>query len=153
LRREKALPRLVLEYATGAAALAEEIAAAGVPVITAEVGPPGESPYVREVDEDRAALTVLAEAGVPVAIGSGALGRADHLPLLAAEAVGHGLPADVAVRAITLTPAEILGVQDRVGSLEPGKLADVVVTSGDLLASRSRVLHVLSAGRTIHENR
>ncbi len=78
--------------------------------------------------------------------------RAD-VGALVAEAVGQGVPIGIAVRAVTLTPAEILGVGDRVGSLEPDKLADVLVTSHPLESSDARVLRVISAGRTVHEAR
>ena len=66
--------------------------------------------------------------------------------MLAAIACGHGLSEEIALRAITLTPAEILGVADRVGSLEEGKLADIVISSGPLLHSDSRILRVFSGG-------
>ena len=58
---------------------------------------------------------------------------------------------DVAVRAITLTPAELLGVADRVGSIEPRKLADLVITSAPLGSSDARVLRVLSSGVSLKE--
>ena len=70
---------------------------------------------------------------------------------MAAAAVGRGLAPDAALRAITLTPAEILGVDADTGSLSRGKFADVLVTSGPLFASDSRVLLVLSKGRTEYE--
>ena len=73
------------------------------------------------------------------------------LPMMAAAAIGNGLPEAAALRAITLTPAEILGVAKETGSLTRNKLADVIVTSGPLFASDSRMLLVLSKGRTEYE--
>ena len=75
----------------------------------------------------------------------------DRLPMMAAAAIGRGLPEAAALRAITLTPAEILGVAKETGSLTRNKLADVIVTSGPLFASDSRMLLVLSKGRTEYE--
>jgi imidazolonepropionase-like amidohydrolase len=71
----------------------------------------------------------------------------EELSLQAALSVRMGLPWDTALRAITLTPAEAVGVADRVGSLEPGKDADFAAWTGDPLDPRSRVLLVVSDGR------
>jgi imidazolonepropionase-like amidohydrolase len=71
--------------------------------------------------------------------------------MVAAAAVGAGLDRDQALRAITLTPAEILGIAQDTGSLQPGKLADVLVTDRPLFASDSRVLLVLARGRNEFE--
>jgi imidazolonepropionase-like amidohydrolase len=95
----------------------------------------------------------LAQAGVRFCIARGASGfEAPHdrnLPFEAASAAAHGLDAAEALRAITLYPAQILGVADRLGSLETGKLASVVVTDGDPLDIRTRVERVFIQGREI----
>jgi imidazolonepropionase-like amidohydrolase len=65
-------------------------------------------------------------------------------------AVKEGLDADTALRAITIEPARILGLDDRVGALEPGLDGDVVVWSGDPLDVMSRALQVFIAGREIY---
>jgi imidazolonepropionase-like amidohydrolase len=57
-----------------------------------------------------------------------------------------GLPAEAALRAITLAPAEILGVAERMGSLEPGKDASLFLATGDILDHRTQVTHVLIDG-------
>jgi imidazolonepropionase-like amidohydrolase len=88
----------------------------------------------------------LHAAGVRLAIVSSDAAFARNLPYEAAMARAFGLPADVALQAITLAPARILGFDDRKGSLEPGKDADVIVTSGDVLDVRSRVTHVFIDG-------
>jgi imidazolonepropionase-like amidohydrolase len=64
----------------------------------------------------------------------------------AAMASSFGLPHSEAVRAITLGAAEVLGLDDRLGSLEPGKIADLVVTDGDLLEITSRVEYLFIDG-------
>ncbi|MBI5852947.1 MAG: amidohydrolase family protein, partial [Planctomycetes bacterium] len=152
LARQHGVKRLVLELATRAADAVAAIAEAGVPVVVAG----SELPPIQELGEGverRPIAALLAERLVPIAIGSASVERARHLPSIAAEAVGAGVPEDVALRALTLDAAELLGVARDCGSLEPGKLGDVVLTSAPLLASESRVLRVLSAGRTIHEAR
>ena len=65
----------------------------------------------------------------------------------AGVAVAYGLPWDEALRAITLSPAEVFGVSDRVGSLQPGKDANLVVWSGDPFEFATRVEHVFIRGR------
>jgi hypothetical protein len=149
----QAVQKLVLEHGTGAVPLAARLAERGTPVILTDVAVPHDSPYVAEADRGERLAARLSAAGVPIAIASGDVGRARFLPLLAAAARGQGMDEDAAVRAITLTAAEILGVAGQVGSLEPQKLADIVVTSGPLLSSSSKILRVLSAGRTAWEAR
>lgn len=75
-----------------------------------------------------------------------------RLPYHAAMAVAFGLPADEALKAITLYPAEILGVADRVGSLEVGKDATLFVTDGDPLETASQVEAAFVQGRPVELN-
>ncbi len=63
------------------------------------------------------------------------------------KAIDAGLPADAALRAMTLAPAEILGVADTLGSIEPGKVANLVVADGDLFAERTKIKYVFVDGR------
>lgn len=94
----------------------------------------------------------LHEAGVRFSISGGATSRnsnARNLPYHAAVSVAYGLPYDVALRAITLSPAEILGVADRVGSLEAGKDATLFVTTGDPLETPSNVTAAWVQGRAV----
>ncbi|UCD45178.1 MAG: amidohydrolase [Candidatus Bathyarchaeota archaeon] len=95
---------------------------------------------------------IMHEAGVKFAIQTDAVGSTiAFLPLCAGMAVKHGLPYDVALRAITLTPAEILGVSDRVGSIEKGKDADVRILDGDPLELRTKVEMVLIDGEVVYK--
>lgn len=73
--------------------------------------------------------------------------NARNLPYHAAMAASFGLPKDEALKAITLYPAQILGVGDKLGSLEPGKIADLIVTDGDPLEITTHVEQVWIAGR------
>jgi len=93
---------------------------------------------------------ILAKAGVKTAI------MTDHpctpvqyLPLCAAVAVREGMDETEALRAITINPAEITGIADRVGSLETGKDADIIVMDGHPLELRSRVLYTIINGRVV----
>lgn len=94
----------------------------------------------------------LHKAGVRFCISGGATSRTSNtrnLPYHAAVSVAYGLPHDVALRAITLSPAEILGVADRVGSLETGKDATLFVTTGDPLETPSNVTAAWVQGRAV----
>ncbi len=148
MAREKEIPQVTLEHASEASAMARELVEAGTPVVITDLLPgPAEGTY--EERRDGTLPQKLHEAGVAVAIATGGgAGAAEHLAMKAAWACGHGLPEDAAIRAITLTAAEILGVATHVGSLERGKVADVLVTSGPLLESDTRVLRVISQGET-----
>ena len=89
--------------------------------------------------------------GLEVLIGSGGGTEARDLRLLAALAVGHGLDREAALHAITLGPAEAFDVADRVGSLDRGKDADILVFDGDPLDSTSVLRVVVSDGRVVIE--
>lgn len=97
----------------------------------------------------------LREAGVTFAIagegqgGPGGAAAARNLPYHAATAVAYGLPREEAIRAITLSAAEILGVSDSVGSLTAGKDATLIVSDGDILETESNVTHAWIQGRRV----
>jgi len=96
---------------------------------------------------------VLRDAGVQVAFSAGAdamsAPSARNLPYFAAQAVAFGLPADEALKGITLYPAQIIGVADRLGSLEPGKEATLFASDGDILDIRSNVKRFWISGKEI----
>ena len=91
----------------------------------------------------------LVKAGVKIAFAVPSETNARQLPYHAAEAVGWGLSRDEAVKALTINAAEILGVADRVGSLEPGKIANLFIAKGDPLEVRTAITHVVIAGRDV----
>ena len=95
----------------------------------------------------------LAQAGVAFCIagegGAFAAAAERNLPYQAATAIAYGLPRDEALKAITLYPAQILGVADRLGSLAPGLLASFIVTDGDPLETATRVERVFIQGREV----
>ncbi len=105
-------------------------------------------------DAEYANPAKLHAAGVTVAIHSKAGAAtnetaARNLPFEAATAVAFGLPEEVALKAVTLTPAQILGVADQVGSLDVGKRANLVVTAGHLLQPTTPVLALFIDGEPL----
>ena len=143
-----------VEGALEAHRLKAALKAAGVPVVLevpvslrrpARDRPPG-------ADSPRARLETAAElaaAGVPFALILPFSERVGDLMLAAAAAVRGGLDRGAALLAVTRRPAEILGVADRVGSLAPGKDADLVVLSGEPLRMSTHVLRVFVEGREV----
>lgn len=95
------------------------------------------------------AAGVLAKAGVRFAFSSGGYQFSRNIPFQAGRSVAWGLDHDAAVRAMTLDAAKILGVDSQVGSIEPGKLANLVVMKGDAVEIRSQIQHVVIAGRDV----
>ncbi|GAA1490374.1 amidohydrolase [Brachybacterium sacelli] len=139
---------LVLDHGTESYLIADRIAAAGVPVLYGPLIVSRSKVEVRH--RTPKAPGILTAAGVKVSIIT------DHpvvpiefLVQQAALAVKHGMePAD-ALRAITLHPAEVLGLADRVGSIEVGKEADLVLWEGDPLDTRHRTLRVWQSGTEV----
>ena len=102
--------------------------------------------------QENAAL--LRRAGVRVVLVGNTDGdenrfNARNIKYEAGNAVAYGMNYDDALRAITLTPAELFGLSDRVGSLQAGRDANVVVWSGDPLQTSTRVEHVLVRGKQV----
>ena len=107
---------------------------------------------VREDDPYDARFTLpreLAKAGVKFALTSPDSSEVRNLPYQAGFAQAYGVSHDQALRAVTLSPAEILGVANRLGSIEVGKIADLVVTDGDLLEIRTQVKNLFISGREV----
>jgi imidazolonepropionase-like amidohydrolase len=143
--------RIVIFGGADAWRVAPELAAAKVAVIldtALDLPARTDDPY----DARYAAAGILAKAGVEVALNDGAGSTAETARNLlqdAAVSAGFGLPREAAVAAMTLVPARILGVDDRVGSIEPGKDATLIVTDGDILDLRSHVVAAYLDGRAL----
>ncbi len=106
----------------------------------------------REDDPYDAPFTVpahLAKAGIKFALTSPSSSEVRNLPYEAGFAQAYGLSHAEALRAVTLSPAEILGVADRIGSIEAGKVADLVVTTGDILEIQTQVKTLFIAGKIV----
>ena len=91
----------------------------------------------------------LAQAGITFAFGTGAADDNRALPYEAAISVAWGLDRNRALRAITLDAAAILGVSDRIGSLEPGKIANLFIATGDPMEMKTQFTHVFINGRNV----
>jgi imidazolonepropionase-like amidohydrolase len=89
------------------------------------------------------------KAGVKFALGTFTNEFVRNLPYQAATAVAFGLPADEALKSITINPAEIWGQSDKVGSIEKGKWADLVITNGDVLEIQTKIAHVYVKGKEV----
>ncbi|WP_425465695.1 amidohydrolase [Nonomuraea turkmeniaca] len=141
--------RLVINHGTEGHLLADTLAARNVPVI---IGPLFTSRSKVELRQRSLGNPgILARAGVELAITT------DHpvVPIhflvhQATLAVKEGLDRDTALRSITLNPARIMGIDDRVGALRPGLDGDVVIWSGDPLDVMSRALRVFISGREVY---
>jgi imidazolonepropionase-like amidohydrolase len=131
--------------------MAQEIGARGIPVILEPFYDFASRGGNIEGDDIRwSNAAVLSQAGVHVALAASPEYEGGDLLCAALFAVRHGMSRDQALRSITLTPAEILGVADRVGSLDRGKDADLLVLSGDPLASTSCIERVIINGKTVY---
>ena len=147
--------RLAAEYGirpivyggTEAWAVADQLAAAGVPVIVKVLRNLPESFEALGATYENAAR--LSRAGVQVAITTGDTFRSFTLRQEAGNAVAHGMDHAEALRAVTLYPARIWGVAEDYGSLEPGKVANLVVWDGDPLELLTPVTNVLIRGQEI----
>jgi imidazolonepropionase-like amidohydrolase len=148
---------LKLMIAGGAEAwmMADRLGAAHVPVLTGAMNniPAGFAALGQR--QENAAL--LSKAGVRVAlIGNAGDGDEEtfnvrNIKQEAGNAIAYGMSWENALRSVTLTPAEIFGVSDRVGSLQPGREANVVVWSGDPFEFTTRAEHVFVRGREYHD--
>jgi imidazolonepropionase-like amidohydrolase len=120
---------------------------AGVTSLTAAGSGPAQNydPY----DSYHTQPAVLHRAGVTFAFASGDSAMAYELPIRAAFACAYGLPYDAALKALTVNPAKMFGVDDMVGTLEPGKVANVIVVDGDPLEVSTRVRSLFIHGRPI----
>jgi len=148
--------KLILDKCTEGYMIAEEIARSKAPVILGPVSTSfNDMPRLEYRNHDVRNAAILSEKGVKLALGvSGKDGASSKFVALAAAiAVGNGMDKGMALRAVTLTPAEILGVADRIGSLQVGKDADVVILSGHPLDTLSRIEMVLIEGKTVFERK
>jgi len=145
--------KLIISGAAEAWMVADKLAAARVPVLTGAMNNIPISFSSLGTRQENAGL--LRRAGVTVAIIGNAGGGDEeafnvrNVRFEAGNAVAYGMTRDDALRAITLTPAEIFGVADRIGSLQPGKDADVVVWSGDPFEFATQPEHVFIRGREV----
>ena len=140
--------RLSLGHATGAYKVAHELAKRGVAVVV--------GPQMIVYDEEREELVNLADyllrAGVKVSIMTDAdVVQQEFLRYQAGMAIKYGMEPEEALRAITIYPAQLAGVADRLGSIEEGKDADLVIFDGDPFDIMTKVLKVFINGKLVYE--
>ncbi len=139
--------KVVLNHLTHSASLLDKVAATGLPVI---VGPIYEQPKESErYDSVYSMPAQMAKRGIKIAFASYDSHQARNLPYAAGYAVGFGLSPEEALKALTINPAQIWGVDKDLGSLEAGKIGNVVVANGDPLDVKTDVKHVFIQGREI----
>ena len=143
--------------------VADEIAAKKLPVLVDLKWPeadkdadPDDVPSLRTLrfrDRAPSSPAALAKSGVKFAFYSGGIATPKDILKAAKKSIDAGLAPDAALRAMTLSPAEIFGVADRLGSIENGKIANLIITDGDLFNEKTKIKFVFVDGRrfTIHE--
>ncbi len=147
---------VILYGAHDAARVATRLAQSGAAVLVGLKWPERARDADPEVDEPLrilelrerapAAPAALAKAGVKFAFYSGGIEKPADLRAAVKKAIDAGLDRETAVRALTLSAAEIYGVADRLGSIEPGKIANLTVTDGDLFQTSTKIKFVVIDG-------
>lgn len=140
--------RLIIAGAAEGYKVAELLAEKGIPVIlgpTQSMPSSPDAPY----DEPYANPGKLHAAGVKIAFATFNSADSRTLPYEAAMAIPYGLPRDAALRAVTINAAEMLGLGDRLGTIEPGKIANLIVTDGDPLEITTQIRHLIIKGREV----
>lgn len=146
---EFGIERVVLIHATEGYKIADILAQRGIPCVVGPILFSRTKYELRGMDPRNPAI--LSQAGVKVAIQTDQMSAVKYILFDAALAVREGMAEGEALRAITLYPAEILGIADRVGSIAPGKDADLVVLSAHPFdVAKSRVELVFIHGEVVH---
>ncbi len=138
--------RMILAGGAEAYKVKDLLRSKGVPVILRPMltlPPDEDDPYDRLLSQP----AELAAAGVRFAIASFDNSFARRLGQNAANAVAHGLPYEEALKAVTIYPARILGLDDQIGTIEQGKLANIIVTNGDPLELTTDVKYLFIRGQ------
>lgn len=140
--------KVILADADAVAQVIPDLKSRNIPVILGPIlslPPREDDPY----DLIFTNAKLLYDNGIRFSIQSADSHNARNLPYHAAMCAAFGLPKDVALKAITINPAEMFGVADRIGSLEVGKMANIIVTNGDPLEIVTQVKRVFIAGEDI----
>ncbi|HKX32856.1 MAG TPA: amidohydrolase family protein [Blastocatellia bacterium] len=140
--------KLIISGGESAHLVAKTLKEKNIPVILSQVldlpeteDDPYDSAYARAAE--------LYQAGVKFAFSTGTASDVRLLPYHAGTAAAFGLPKDEALKGVTIYPAQILGVGKLVGSIEAGKLANLVITDGDILEFRTKVKQIFINGRPV----
>ena len=125
--------------------VADSIAAAGIPVITGPVlSRPGRSSDRYDTAYKNAG--VMSKAGVKVVIRTNNAENVRNLPYNAGFAAAYGMGREEALKAVTINAAEVLGVGNLLGSIEPGKMANLFIADGDIFETKTQVKYLFING-------
>lgn len=140
--------KITLDHSTDARCIVDELAEENYPMI---VGPSlGHRTKVELINKSFKTAAVLNKAGIKISITTDSpVIPLQHLPICAALAVKDGLDKWEALKAISINPAEILGLEDRVGSIKVGKDADIVIWSADPLQIDAKVEYTIIDGKVV----
>jgi imidazolonepropionase-like amidohydrolase len=145
---EKQNVKIVIMQPREIAKAGPELKAKNIPVVLGRVLTLPENEDA-EYDEGYTQPEEAYKAGVKFALGTFTNEFVRDLPYQAATAVAYGLPHDEAMKALTINPAQIWGAGDLIGSLEKGKLADLMVVDGDPMDVRTQIRHLYIKGKEI----
>jgi imidazolonepropionase-like amidohydrolase len=143
--KEKKIKKVVLTGVLEGWRVSDEIAKAGVPVIAGPVQAVPSREYDR-YDRAYANPGLLKKAGVKVALQTGQAENVRNLPYHAAYAASYGMGQEEALKAVTIVPAEIFGLADKLGSIEVGKSATLFICDGDPFETKTNIKHVFIDG-------
>lgn len=143
--KEKKIKKVVLTGVLEGWRVADEIAKAGVPVIAGPVQAVPSREYDR-YDRAYANPGLLRKAGVKVALQTGQAENVRNLPYHAAYAAAYGMGQEEALKAVTIVPAEIFGLADKLGSIEVGKSATLFICDGDPFETKTNIKQVFIDG-------
>lgn len=139
--------QIILNYGSDAYKAAKKLAANNIPVLIGPIPPYRSTQETMGTLYENAAL--LHKAGVKIAFQTGSAHNLGSLLHQASIAVSYGLPYEEALKALTINPAQIFGLENELGSLEKGKRADIVMFDGDPLNSLSHVKMVMIGGQIV----
>lgn len=144
--------KVTLDHCTDGEVIRKQVKASGYPAI---VGPSLTHKSKFELaNKSFATAGVLNKEGILIAITTDSpVIPQEYLPLCAALAMKDGLEEEEALKAITINPAKILGLDDRIGSLEPGKDADLVICTSSVLDTQNIVEYTMINGEVVYENK
>ncbi|MBL7842146.1 MAG: amidohydrolase family protein [Cyclobacteriaceae bacterium] len=143
--KERKLKNVVLTGCREGWRVAGDIAKAGLPVIAGPVLALPSREYDR-YDKAYANPGLMKKAGVKVALRTSETENVRNLLFNAGFAAAYGLGREEALKAVTIVPAEIFGVSDKLGSIEVGKTANIVVSDGDPFETKTNIIHVFIDG-------
>lgn len=143
--RQTKIKRAILTGVKEGWRVSKQIAASGIPVITGPVISLPSREYDR-YDKCYANASLLKKEGIAVALRTSSYSNVRNLPYQAGFAVAYGMSREDALKAVTIVPAEIFGVADKLGSIEEGKIANLFVCDGDPFETKTQIIHLFIDG-------